>query len=71
MLEGKELRELAFSRLFKDHQDMDPEQFESWLELLESEEDEPIPNLSAGVAALAMMDVRDSLKKGYPSYHVE
>ncbi len=60
---GRELRNEAFHRLFGDHQDMDPETFESWLELLEDEEREPIANLSAGSTALIMMDVRDDWRK--------
>lgn len=61
---GEELRNEAFHRLFRDHQDMDPEQFEGWLELLEAEEMEPPnQNLSAGAAALCMMDVRDARKE--------
>jgi len=61
---GKELRHEAFYKLFEGHQDMDPEQFERWLELLEAEEAEPVNlNLSAGAAALIMMDVRESRKR--------
>ena len=60
---GRELRHEAFYRLFEDHQDMDPETFESWLELLEDEEREPASNLSAGATALIMMDVRDISRK--------
>ncbi len=60
---GRDLRHEAFHRLFRDHIDMDPEQFEAWLELLEEEERDPIPNLSAGAAALIMMDVRDDYKR--------
>ena len=62
---GRELRYDAFRRLFEDHQDMDPEAFESWLELLEDEEREPIANLSAGATALLMIDVRDVWRRRF------
>ena len=63
---GSEWRLEAVQRLFEDHIDMDPYQFEAWLELLESEEraEAKQPGSTGGAcawaAALIMMDVRDA-----------
>ena len=67
---GSQLREEAQERLLTHHTDMNPRQLQSWLDLLDSEEEDPIPGLSAGATALVMMEVRENYKRGYPSYHV-
>ncbi len=61
---GATLREEAIARLQNDHVDLPKEQYDSWLQLLKQEEYEIIPNVSAGAAALVMMDIRDSRKQG-------
>ena len=55
---GAELRDEARTDLLADTTGLDKAQVESWIQLLESEETEPIASLSAGSAALLMLDAR-------------
>lgn len=41
-------------------QSLPPEKYESWNALLDDEEREPIPNISAGAAAIVMLEVHQS-----------
>jgi hypothetical protein len=60
---GAKLREEALDRLTEQHGDLPAVKFESWKNLLESEMADPTPGISAGAAALAMMDVRDDRRR--------